>query len=132
MRLRDHAQNTINPAISLVAYNIILLLIGPPARAPITSIVYHMDEGTCPCPFPVTGIGHRQVFEPKGDHLTISKVYINKSRITLFENITVNLIITEYNPLSSYQEHGLKAKVSSSLSSFLLIQLQIHTEVCTS
>ena len=29
--LRDHAQNTTNPAISLVVYNVIPLMIGPPA-----------------------------------------------------------------------------------------------------
>ena len=29
--LGDHAQNTTNPAISLVAFNVILILIGPSA-----------------------------------------------------------------------------------------------------
>ena len=33
-----------NPAISLVAYNVIPFLIGPPAQAPIISIIYHMGE----------------------------------------------------------------------------------------
>ena len=32
--LRDHAKNTTNPAISLAAYNVIILVIGPPAQAP--------------------------------------------------------------------------------------------------
>ena len=41
-------KNTTNPAISLVAYNIIPLLIGQPALAPITSVMYHSDEGTRP------------------------------------------------------------------------------------
>ena len=37
-----------------VNYNVIPPLIGPPARAPINSIMYHVGEGTWPCPFPVT------------------------------------------------------------------------------
>ena len=56
--VRDHAQNTTNSAISLVAYNVIPYLIGPSARALITSIMYHMGQGAWPCPFPVTGNGH--------------------------------------------------------------------------
>ena len=43
--IRDRAQSTTNPEISLVAYNIIALLIGPPARAPMTLNVCHMGEG---------------------------------------------------------------------------------------
>ena len=62
--IRDHAQNMTNPAISVVAYNVIPLLVGPPARAPITSIVYHVSEGTRPCPIPVTGNGHGRVPSP--------------------------------------------------------------------
>ena len=42
--VRDHAQNTTNPEISLVVYNVIPVWIGPTARAPITSIVIHMGE----------------------------------------------------------------------------------------
>ena len=56
-----------NHAISLVVYNIIPFLIGPPARAPITSLVYQVGEGTRPCLFPVTGNGYGRVTEPKGD-----------------------------------------------------------------
>ena len=65
--VRDHSQNTTNPAISLVVYNVILFLIGPSARALITSNMYHVGEGTRPCPFPVTGNGHGRVIEPQDD-----------------------------------------------------------------
>ena len=41
---RNHVQNIISPASSLVVYNIIPLLIGPPTLAPITSTMYHMDR----------------------------------------------------------------------------------------
>ena len=34
------------PAFSLVNYNVIPLLIGQPAILPITSIMYHVGEGT--------------------------------------------------------------------------------------
>jgi len=53
--VRDHAQNTTSPAISLVVNNVIPLLIGPPAWVPITSIMYDVGEGTRPCPFPLRG-----------------------------------------------------------------------------
>ena len=65
--LSDGAQNTTNPAISLVVNNLIPLLIGTSALAPTTSIIYHVGEGTRPCPFPVTGNGHGRVTKPKGD-----------------------------------------------------------------
>ena len=65
---RDDAQNTTNPAISLVVYNVIPLLIGLPERASISSIMYHVGEGNRPCPFLVTSNGHRLVTKPKGDH----------------------------------------------------------------
>ena len=68
--VRDHTQNTTNPVISLVVYNVIPILIGQLAYAPITSIMYHLGEGTPPCPFPVTGNGHGRVTELKGDHLS--------------------------------------------------------------
>ena len=58
--LRDHAQNTTNPEISLVVNNVITLLIGRSKWAPISSIMYHLGEGTRPCPFPVTKNGHCQ------------------------------------------------------------------------
>ena len=35
-----------DPAISLVVYNVIPILIGPPAPAVINSIMYHVGEGT--------------------------------------------------------------------------------------
>ena len=63
--LRDDAQNTTNPAISLVVYIVIPLLIGPSVWAPITSIMCHVGEGTQPCAFPVTGNGHGRVTEIK-------------------------------------------------------------------
>ena len=66
-QIRDDAQNTTNPAILLVVYNVIPILIGPPpAGASLTSIMYHVVEGTRPCPFPVTGNGHGRVTEPQG------------------------------------------------------------------
>ena len=65
--VRDDAQNTTNPAISLVFYNVILLLIGPPLRAPITLIMYHVGKEPG-CVFsPVMGNGHGWITEPKGD-----------------------------------------------------------------
>ena len=67
---RDHVQNTTNATISLVANNVILRLIGPSTGNPITSIMYHVDEGTRPCSFPVTGNGHGEVTEPRGDQFS--------------------------------------------------------------
>ena len=32
--------------------------------------MYHVGEGTRPCPFPVTGNGHGGVTEPQGDHFS--------------------------------------------------------------
>ena len=68
--LRDHAQYTTNHAISLVVNNVISLLIGPPAWAPLVSIMYHVGEGTRPHSFPVTENGHGRVTEPEGDHFS--------------------------------------------------------------
>ena len=68
--VREHAQNTTTPAISLVAYNGISLLIGPPARALISSIMYHLGEGNRSCLFPVTGNGYGQVTKPQGYQLS--------------------------------------------------------------
>ena len=67
--VRDHAENTTNPAISLVVNNVIPFLIGPSQRAPKPLRLYHVGEGTWPCPFPVTGNGHGRVPKPKGEHL---------------------------------------------------------------
>ena len=61
---RDHAQNTTNSAIALVDYNVVPILIGPPAWTPITSIMYHVGERTRRYPFPVTGNGHGWVPSP--------------------------------------------------------------------
>ena len=36
----------------------------------MTSIMYHMGEGTQLCAFPVTGNGHRRDTEPKGNHIS--------------------------------------------------------------
>ena len=44
--LKDHVQNTTNLAISLAVHNVTLLLIGPSAWAPITSIMYQVGVGT--------------------------------------------------------------------------------------
>ena len=68
--IRDHAQNTTNPAILLVVNNVTPVLIGPPKRAPITTIMYRVGEGTRPCPFPVTRNGHGRVTEPQGDQFS--------------------------------------------------------------
>ena len=51
--LRDHAQNTTNPAI--VVCNVIPILIGPSKWALITSIIYHVGKGIWLFPFPITG-----------------------------------------------------------------------------
>ena len=59
--LRDHAQNTTNPTISLVVNNVIPYLINQLFWPPKTSIMYHLSEGTQPCPFPVMGNEHGQV-----------------------------------------------------------------------
>ena len=56
---RDHVQNMANPAISLVVYNLIPLLIGPPAWSKGTQL-----RGTDP----VTVTGHESVTEPKVEH----------------------------------------------------------------
>ena len=53
-----------NSAISLVANNIILPLIGSLTRAP-----NHASVGIRPCLFHVTEKGHGRVTEPEGDHL---------------------------------------------------------------
>ena len=71
LAFQGHAQNTNKSEISLVVYNVVPLLIGPPARALMTLIVYHVGEGTRPFPFPVTGNGNGQVTEPKGNHLVM-------------------------------------------------------------
>ena len=68
LSIRDHAQNTTNFAISLVANNVILPLIGSLTGTPITLIMYHASEGTRPCLFHVTEKGHGRVTEPEGDH----------------------------------------------------------------
>ena len=57
LTLRDHLQNTV---ISLAADNVILLLIGPSKGA----TMYHLGEGTRPCPFAVTANEHGRVTEP--------------------------------------------------------------------
>ena len=82
-RLRNHAHNTINPAISLVAYNVIPLLIGASTRALIISSMYHMGEGTRPCQFPVTGNGHGRDYEPKGNQFSVFKMGIIPEVLTL-------------------------------------------------
>ena len=69
-RQRDDAPNTTNPIISLVADNVIPLLIVPPARVSVTLIMYHVDEGTRPCPFSITGNRHGGVTEPQGDQFS--------------------------------------------------------------
>ena len=61
MGLGDHAQNTTNPAISLVVYNVIPLLICL-LLLPNMSIMYKVGEGTRSCP--VTGNGHGRVPSP--------------------------------------------------------------------
>ena len=66
--IRDDDQSTKNPAISLVAYNVTRLLIGPSTSPPITLTMYHVGGGARL--FPVMGNGHGRVTEPKGDHLT--------------------------------------------------------------
>ena len=68
--VRDDAQNTTNPAISVVVYHIIPLLIGQAVWILIISIMYHVGEGTWPCLFPVTANWHGRVTEPKSDHLS--------------------------------------------------------------
>ena len=67
VKLRAHAQNTTNPVFSLVVYNIVPLLIGPLLWPPKSSIMYPLNEGTRPCPFPVTGNGHGRVTAPTGE-----------------------------------------------------------------
>ena len=32
--------------------------------------MYHLSEGTRPCPFPVTENGHGRVTDPQGDHFS--------------------------------------------------------------
>ena len=65
--LKDHAHNTPNSAISLVVNNVIPSSSDWSTRTPITLIMYHVGEGSRPCPFLVTGNGHGRVTEPKGD-----------------------------------------------------------------
>jgi len=55
--MRDRLQNTVN---SLAANNVILFLIRP-YKSPI---MYHLGEGTRPCPYAVTANGHGRVTEP--------------------------------------------------------------------
>ena len=45
-------------------------LIGRSKWAPISSIMYHLGEGTRPCPFPIRGNGHGRVTEPQGDQFS--------------------------------------------------------------
>ena len=54
-KLRDHAQNTTDPAISLVVYNVIPILIGSSAWAPITSTMYQVGEWKPAVSFPRYG-----------------------------------------------------------------------------
>ena len=61
---------------------VIPVLIGPSKWAQITSTMYHVGQGTRPCPFPVTGNGHGRVIEPKGDYFSGRNLgmipYLNK------------------------------------------------------
>ena len=68
--LRGCSCNTTNSAISLLVNNVIPLLIGRSKQAPMTLVMYHVGQGTRPCPFPVTGNGHGRVTEPKGDQFS--------------------------------------------------------------
>ena len=58
--LRDRLQNTPKPSIPLVVNNVI------PSTdwRPKTAIMYHLGEGTRPCPFAVMANGHGRVMEP--------------------------------------------------------------------
>ena len=73
--LRNHAQNTTNPAISLAVNNVIFHLIGPPA--PKTSIMYHMGERTRLYLLTVTGNRQGRVTEPKADHFSDRNLGMN-------------------------------------------------------
>ena len=65
--VRDPLWNKTDSTISLIDYNVISILIGPSKWAPETSTMYHLSEGTRPCPFPIAGDAHRRVTESIGD-----------------------------------------------------------------
>ena len=91
--------NTTNPAILLVAYNVIPLLIGPPAWASITSIMYHVGEATQPCPFPVMGNAHGQVTEPKGNQFSGHNLGTIPYRQMFTKYFLLNEILIKYSGL---------------------------------
>ena len=119
MNLRGHAQNTTNPAISLVVYNVIPLLIGPLAPAPITSNRYHTDEETRPCSFPVTGKGDRWVNEPNGDQFSGRNfgVILNSDQLELWLHplITTTELVTfgVRHPPGSVHRNGKPTRPNS-------------------